>query len=117
MVAPRHQGYTQTWHHRVRMDKSLPLKLTNLGFEGSESCRSSQASTVGSNHDPTVQIEAGGRFESPQAPTRQRFGSARDSPAPTRAVLNLRCTPRAATWLDLSRPFKEVDPTVHDLIP
>ncbi|KAK8693008.1 hypothetical protein V6N13_070608 [Hibiscus sabdariffa] len=38
MVAPRHQSYTQTWHHRVRMDKSLPLKLTNLGFEGSETC-------------------------------------------------------------------------------
>ncbi|KAL4369601.1 hypothetical protein GQ457_05G013040 [Hibiscus cannabinus] len=39
LVAPSHQGYTQTWHHRVRMDKSLPLKLTNLGFEGPEPCR------------------------------------------------------------------------------
>ncbi|KAK8664394.1 hypothetical protein V6N13_084186 [Hibiscus sabdariffa] len=33
-----HQDYTQTWHHRVRMDKSLPFKLANLRFEGSEPC-------------------------------------------------------------------------------
>ncbi|KAK8686624.1 hypothetical protein V6N13_125647 [Hibiscus sabdariffa] len=30
------RGYIWTWHHRVRMGKSLPLKFTNLGFEGSE---------------------------------------------------------------------------------
>ncbi|KAK8684176.1 hypothetical protein V6N13_040207 [Hibiscus sabdariffa] len=100
--------FDKAWHRLIvaffETIRSLPLKLTNLVFEGSKPY-SSQAPTVGSRCDPTVQI-------SPWITRANPSSSTRDSLAPTRAALDLRCTPRAATWLDPGRSLEDADPTI-----
>ncbi|KAK8615634.1 hypothetical protein V6N13_017219 [Hibiscus sabdariffa] len=78
------------------MGKSLPFKLANLGFEGSEPCGSPKEPSEDSRAPSTRPPRE--RFASPVTHAR-RLGSPMHH---TRQIDPL----QSATWLDLNHPFK-----------